>query len=203
MSAVRPSPRAAGVAEAPRIIRREEAATHHQAQDALRVAKERSESLLRRAEATAHEEGLRGFALGVRTARCEQAEIIVQTLVERDAYLASAEQQLVSVVVNAVRKIVGSFDDFSLTRAVVSSALASVRQQASATVRVAAGHVDELNAVVDELKALCPHLTVLKIVGDALLPPGTCVLVSDLGTVSTDIDGQLRAIEAAVARATR
>lgn len=183
-----------------KIIRRESVALWADAQAVLADAQRRADELLGEARLGVAEERMRGYAAGMREARYEQAQIMVDAVMRRDAYLAAIEEHLVGVVLSAMRKITSEFDELARTRIAVTNALAALRNLTVATIRVNPAHVDELRALKDRLFHICPYLRVLEIESDPRLESGACMLISDLGQIETDLESQIRAVEHAVAR---
>lgn len=181
-----------------KILRREDASLWAKGEALLARTRVHADAILAMAHVSADEERMRGFSAGVNAARSEQAQLILDMVARRDMYLGSVEKDLIGVVANAVRKIVGEFDDFEKTRIAVAGALKALRKQAVATIRVGPSNYEEIRASADTLMRLCPNLEVLEVEMDPRLKPGACTLISDIGVVETDIETQIRAIESAI-----
>ncbi|MES2772085.1 MAG: type III secretion system stator protein SctL [Pseudomonadota bacterium] len=183
-----------------KIVRREEASLWAKGDALLARTRVHADAMLAMARVSASEERARGFAAGESAARSEQSQLIIDAVARRDLYLSGVEKELIGVVANAVRKIVGDFDDFERTRIAVVGALKALRKQSLATVRVGPSNYDEIRAAAEELAKLCPNLEVLDVEMDPRLRPGACTLVSDIGVVESDVETQIRAIENAIGR---
>jgi type III secretion protein L len=181
-----------------KILRREEVSLWSKGEALLARTRVHADAILAMAHVSADEERMRGFSAGVNAARSEQAQLILDMVARRDMYLGSVEKDLIGVVANAVRKIVGEFDDFEKTRIAVAGALKALRKQAVATIRVGPSNYEEIRASASILMRLCPNLEVLEVEMDPRLKPGACTLISDIGVVETDIETQIRAIESAI-----
>lgn len=181
-----------------KLIHREDAACWKQGRDWLEQAEREAQALLAKAKECALAEEMRGFATGLDQARSEQAQLILDAAVRRDAYLATVETDLVGVVTHAVRKIFAEFDDAERVRIVVANALRALRNQNQVKVRVHPSQQAALQSSVETLMAACPNLKVLTVESDSRLRPGMCSLSSEIGVVETDLETQLHEIERAL-----
>lgn len=184
-----------------KIVRREEFAFWKTGQQCLELAQADARTIIATGQDNAVREEARGYAEGRRRAQQEQAQITLDMIGRRDAYIANVEVELIAVVMNAVRKIFSEFDDAERARIVVSKALHTLRNQTQATVRV---HPDQYEAVrrsADALTSVCPNLRSFAVESDPRISPGSCILSSDIGMVETDLDTQINAIEASLTRA--
>ncbi|MDM0030159.1 type III secretion system stator protein SctL [Variovorax saccharolyticus] len=175
--------------------------------DALRTAEEimesaRQEAAAVRAEAQVEAQEVVRSAVerGRADAEGQAVTLTMEAVLRRDAYLASVEGQLAGVVTTAVRRLIDGFDEMTLARSVVTSALLALRGRTEATVRVSPVQLDAIKSHGIELRRRCPGLDVIEFVADPSLPVGACVVISEMGTISTDLASQLHAIESAVAR---
>ncbi len=104
------------------------------------------------------------------------------------------------VVLEALQKIIGQFNDKELVFRVVRKALESVRSQRRVSLRVQPGQVDALKTRLDEILREFPGLDCIDVIGDSRLQPGDCLMESEMGVVDASVDRQLDAICRALRR---
>lgn len=133
----------------------------------------------------------------------EKSRLILQAIASRDAYMAEIEGELVGVVINAVRSIFADYSDHERATMAVGKALKALRHQTQATLHVHPSHHEALCAAVTRLLRDTPPLQTLVVERDSRLKPGAFLLSSDMGTVESDLESQLRAIENALTRSVK
>lgn len=134
----------------------------------------------------------RGFEEGQEKAQRQATEQMLLFSGRVNDTLAKLEEELVEVVINAVRKIVRSFDQEERVREAVQSGLELVRGSHKLLVRV---HPQQQMAVAAQLDAIPHRFSSLEVVGDAHLAEDDCILESDIGIVNAGLDLQLQVIE--------
>lgn len=179
------------------IVRAAELAVWRQAEEAMSAAKAQAAAIVEAAQAAYEAERKRGYQAGVEQAQSECAQHIAEQTARVDEYFTDIQHRLVDVVMQAVRKIVGEYDDRERVVLSVRNALAIVRNQKQITLRLHPGHVEHVKARTTELLSDYPGVGLLDVMADNRLAPGTCVLESDIGMVEASTDVQLAAIEAA------
>lgn len=139
-----------------------------------------------------------GYQDGLNKANAEIAEHIRETVGRTIAYIGETEKKMANIVLIALRKILGEFDDEQLTIAVVHQGLNALRGQQKATLRIAP---DMVEAVEQDLQQAgsqqIPHFNVIP---DKQIDPGRCVLESNIGVVECSIADQIEAIKSFVAK---
>jgi type III secretion protein L len=136
----------------------------------------------------------------VSEAKEEMAEQMFMNVSQSIDYFAGIERDVAKVVIQAVRKILGEFDDDELTIRMVRNALGAVRNQQQITLRIAPGLVEQVKERVHELLSVNTSLVNVQVVGDARLGVGDCLLESELGVVEASLESQIHALEQAMAR---
>lgn len=139
-----------------------------------------------------------GWEAGREQAAIEQATLIHQTRLRCDAYFRQAEQQLIEVVRQGVRKVLGHYPDIELTIAAVRQALAQAVQQNDLVLRV---RPDQLAQVREQLQGLLQPFAgtgPVQLQADARLAQGGCVLETAMGIIDASIEGQLAALHRAL-----
>ncbi|MPM23309.1 Yop proteins translocation protein L [bioreactor metagenome] len=187
----------AQVAPGQRIVRADDVAAWGDAQALLASARQQADAIVARAEAELEAERQRGYEEGLAEARMEQAEKMIDTVSRTIDYFARVEEDMVGLVMAAVRKIIDDFDEADRVHIVVKNALSVVRNQKQMTLRLHPQQVDVVRARVNDLLAAYPGVGYLDIVGDGRLTKESCILESEIGLVEASIDSQIKALEGA------
>ncbi|NJN46700.1 MAG: HrpE/YscL family type III secretion apparatus protein [Candidatus Competibacteraceae bacterium] len=164
----------------------------------LADAQRRAQDILAQAEQVYEEQKARGYEDGMDEAKQEMAEQMLDTVGRTVDYFAQVEKRVAAVVIAAVRKILGDFDEQELTVGVVRNALQVVRTQKQVTVRVSPGQEQALRERLDEILAGYSGVSYLEIVPDHRLNRGGCILETDIGVVEASVEVQLQALEQAI-----
>ena len=139
-------------------------------------------------------ERARGHAEGRAAGAEEAARLLAETAARANAHLAGLERELPALVHGLVAEILGSFaPDERLARS-VRQAVARLRPDAEATLRVAPGDVESVRAALADLDA-----GPIQIEADPALAPGESCLRSAVGSVELGIEAQLRALRVGLA----
>ncbi|MCK5895596.1 MAG: type III secretion system stator protein SctL [Cocleimonas sp.] len=133
-----------------------------------------------------------GIAQGEEESRKQLAEQMLKASSDTLMQLAKVENDLLQVVVNAVRKIIEDYDDDALALAMVRNGLKLVCNSQRVVVRI---HPAKIEKLVEGLTHLQQNLDFLEIMPDEGLLEGDCVLESDIGIVRASLSEQLQHIE--------
>lgn len=185
------------VAPGTRVLRRADVAALVDASALVDAARLQAREIIAGAEAVLEAERQRGFAKGVAQARAAQAEQMIETVGRTVEYLANVETEMVTLVMDAIRKIIDNYHDSERVHILVKNALSVVRKQKQVTLRLHPEQVDGIRALVSELLLLYPGITYLDIAADARLKMDACILESEIGTVETSIEDQIGALRSA------
>lgn len=198
--ALTPRRQAASLDPAAKILRGEDHATLVQAQALLDNAHAQAEAIVAGAQDAFEAERKRGYADGKQEALLDQAEKMIETVGRTVEYFAGVENEMVDLVMAAVRKVVDGFDDQEKVMIVVRNALAVVRNQKQMTLRL---HPDELETVrgrINDILAAYPGVGYLDLLADGRLERGACILESEIGMVEASLEGQIEALRGAFQR---
>src|SRR5690606_8100908 len=185
---------------AARVLRAAEHAALVQAQTLLDEARAQADANLAGAQEAFEAERRRGYEDGKQEALLDQAEKMIETVGRTVDYFASVENEVVDLVMAAVRKVVDGFDDREKVMVVVRNALAVVRNQKQMTLRL---HPDEIEVVrerINDILAAYPGVGYLDLVADSRLARGACILESEIGMVEASLEGQIEALRGAFQR---
>ena len=180
-----------------RVVRASEIATLVEVEALLATARAQADAIVENARAAFEQERQRGYQEGLAEARMDQAERMIDTVSRTVDYFAQVEQEMVALVMGAVRKIVDGFDDEARVLTVVRNALSVVRNQKQMTLRLHPSQVEIVRGHVNELLAAYPGVGYLDILPDGRLEPAACILESEIGMVEASIEGQIAALQGA------
>lgn len=195
---VRLTDRPLSLAPDKRLLKRADYQTFVMAGQILEAARRETEE--RRAEAE-REQARRhqaGYEQGLAQARLEMATQMLETVERTVDYLGVLEHRIVDLVMMAVRKVLGEFEDTELTGRVVRQALQVLRNQPQATIRVCPAQADRLQQRLHELLAGYNSLRLVEVVPDPRLERGDCILETEIGVVDGSLETQLGALERAL-----
>ena len=163
----------------------------------LEAARIQADAVIAGAKDAFEAERERGYADGREEALMDQAEKMIDTVSRTVEYFAGIEEEMIELVMGAVRKVIDGFDDHEKIMIVVRNALAVVRNQKQLTLRL---HPDEVAVVREQLNPLLaafPGVGYLDIVADARLARGACILESEIGVVEASLEAQMKALRKA------
>lgn len=178
-----------------KVIKASEYAQLLEANALLAAARAKAEAIEREAAEAYEQKKLEGYQDGLEEGKLEHAEKMMETILSSVEFIEGIEKTLVSVVNQAIRKIIGDMDDKERVVRIVRNALNVVRGQQKVTVRVAPA--DEA-AVLEALAAMTSSASgssFLTVMADARLEKDSCILESELGVVDASLQTQLRALE--------
>ena len=196
------TPRASAgrVDPAARVLRGAELAAWADAEQLLAQARARADEIIGGAQAAFEAERQRGYEEGREAALLDQAEKMIETVGRTVEYFAGVENEMVELVMSAVRKVVDGFDDREKVMVVVRNALAVVRNQKQMTLRLNPAEVDTVREQINDLLAAYPGVGYLDILADGRPARGACILQSESGMVEASLEGQIQALRQAFQR---
>lgn len=183
-----------------RVLRAADQAAWADADALLAQAREQADAIVGGAQAAFDAESQRGYEEGRESALLDQAEKMIETVGRTVEYFAGVENEMVELVMAAVRKVVDGFDDREKVMVVVRNALAVVRNQKQMTLRLNPSEVDTVREQINDLLAAYPGVGYLDILADGRLARGACILESEIGMVEASLEGQIQALRQAFQR---
>lgn len=170
------------------VVRADEAEKWFSAAAYLAEARRQCEQIAAQARLALEEHRVRGFEAG-RLAGVEQAaRLIAETKAAVDDFVAQMHDELITVVVEIVREILGSFEPDDLAARAVARALNEMR---AGTALVLMTAPEEMESIRARLTALVEDDDRLTIVSDAQVARGRCMLWSEFGQIDVSVDAQL------------
>lgn len=198
--ALTPRKLAASLPPGTRVLQAADIASLVQAQAVLDNAHAQAEAIVAGAQEAFEAERRRGYEDGKQEALLDQAEKMIETVSRTVEYFAGVENEMVDLVMAAVRKVVDGFDDVEKVMIVVRNALAVVRNQKQMTLRLHPAEIDGVRERINEILAAYPGVGYLDLLADARLARGACILESQIGMVEASLEGQIEALRGAFQR---
>jgi type III secretion protein L len=182
------------------VLKAADAAEYFAAEKIVAALAEREREIEARAEelyARSREEGYRD---GIAAGKKEYAAKIMETVMGSVEYLEHLETSLVRIVGEIVRKLLGEMEHGEMVTRLVRQALRTVRGERRVTVRVSSKDEAAVRAGLAELlqRRDAGGGDFLDVLPDPDLPPGSCVLESELGVVEASLETQLKNLENAL-----
>ena len=149
----------------------------------------------RRACDAAVEQGKRhGEAEG----RKRAAALMADTVAAAQGQLRVSERRLIAIVMEAVRRIIGEFDDTELTSRLVRKLVAEAERQGRIRLRVSPGQLTTVRDLVGRMPNRPGDVELVEVVADPSVDDRACRMETELGFVETSIDAQLEVLQAAL-----
>jgi type III secretion protein L len=128
---------------------------------------------------------------------------VADALEARDRLLTESQEQLARVAIRVAEKIVGERlrDEPSTIVSIVAEALKNVRCERDLIIHVNPEHVAEVRQRLDRLQAAAGGARTIQVAASAAVPPGGCIVESELGTIDARLETQLNCLEKALRRA--
>lgn len=136
-----------------------------------------------------------GYEAGLNQVKENQSQIILKTLEKCREYLINSKLQLTKIVIQAIRKLVGEFDDVELALKITNQAIDSVSNQREIILRVAAEQENDIKARLDDIRQQHPEIIHIEVTADERVEPGGCLLETKIGVIDATLKNQLTAIE--------
>ena len=165
------------------------------AQDIILAAQEEADRIREQARKEYQQELERGYREGLEQAQMEQVERMIENASRMVDFFSTVEQRMVSLVMQAVRRIVADFDDHERVMTVVQSGLAVMRNQKQLTLRLAPEHLETVRARASELLEKFPGVGMIDFVSDSRLKGDAAIFESEIGVVEASLEAQLAALE--------
>jgi type III secretion protein L len=177
-----------------KIIRAEDFWAYRLASEIVHEGFQRRESMVHAAESAYVKEQERGYSEGRRKAQAEHAQRMMEIVHSTILYFVSVEQQVAALVFDAVKQIIGDFDNKEKTMAVVRSAMTAVRGQKHIILKVHPDHAAFLQGELKTLQQAFPMVAHIDIVAQADIALDACIVVTDIGTAEASISAQIAAL---------
>ena len=181
-----------------RVLKAEDYAMVLQAADLVKQAEKEAQKIVDDAKAAYESEKARGYEDGSEEGKAKQSEKMIGAMIESVHYFSEVENKLVDIVMSSTKKILDSFDDVELTQGIVRQALDKVRNESKITLRVYPEHAEAVRTKLREITANYANIGFIDVVADSHIPETACKVETEMGSVDTSIDLQLRALRTAL-----
>ena len=149
----------------------------------------------RRARDAAVEQGRRD---GEAEGRERAAALMADTVAAAQGQLRASEKRLIAIVMEAVRRIIGEFDDSELTARLVRKLVAEAESEGRIRLRVSPGQLTAVRDCVRRMPGRIGGVELVEVVADPSVEDRACRMESELGFVDTSVDAQLEVLQAAL-----
>ena len=141
-----------------------------------------------------------GREAGEAQGRETSARVVADTVAAAESYLHKSEKRLVGIVMGAVTRILGEFDDVELATRMVRQLVGEVEEEGGIRLRVSPAQTGAIAETARELEAAFTGVRAIEVIGDPEVADGACRMQTELGFVDTCIDAQLQALREALER---
>jgi type III secretion protein L len=188
------TPSSVAPAESVRLLKAKDWAIYCQADELLKKAEEEAERVKLQAKEAFEQEKKLGYAQGLEDGRLELSEQMMDTVTKALDYLESLEGDMVTLVKEAIKKILGGLPDQEVITGVVRKALSLAQSQRRVILRVSNQDKPFVQEKLAEFMRDYASIEFVDLVGDSRLNPGDCLLESELGVIDTGLGTQIKAI---------
>ncbi|MCE2870503.1 MAG: hypothetical protein LW714_03705 [Oxalobacteraceae bacterium] len=115
-------------------------------------------------------------------------------------HFSKVEDQMVDLVLDAVRRIIDDYSDHEKIRMVVKSSLSLVRNRRQISIKIHPSNIDTIQLQVADLLEKYPGIERLEVITDIQLSKDGCVIESDIGQVEASMSGQIDALRESLSR---
>lgn len=177
-----------------KILKAEDYSAYLKVHEVIALAKKKAEGIVKDAKTAYENEKQRGYEEGMEAGNQKISELMIESAARSVKNFEEFENDVIEVVGDALKKILGEFDNRELISRVVKNALATVRNQKKVTVIVNPTDSDFVHERVNELLALYPAINTIDVLSDARVQAGGCKIETEMGVVDATLDTQLEAI---------
>jgi flagellar biosynthesis/type III secretory pathway protein FliH len=126
-------------------------------------------------------------------------EILATATARADELVRSNEPGLIKLAVRMAEKIIGDHlrADPATLVGIVAEAMKSAGRQRSLTIQVHPDAAEMLRGRVEELRARVPSAREIWVEENVAVPPGGCIVQSEIGSIDAKLETQLRCLETA------
>ena len=181
-----------------RVLKADDYAVILKAEELVEQVRIEAQKIIDDAKAVYESEKARGYQDGSKEGKAAQAEKMMDAMIESVNYFSEVETKLVGIVMSATQKILSGYDDIELTKGIVKQALDKVRNESKITLRVCPQHADEIRRQLKDITANYSNIGFIDVVPDSRIPEAACRVETEMGSVDTNLDLQLQALQTAL-----
>ena len=182
-----------------KIIKADEYRTLLEVREALDNVEAQLQRMRRENEEVYRQQKEAGYNDGFNEARQRQAEQIFTTAAQVIDYVSSVEQTLVNIVMSTIRRIFSDYDNAEIVAQLVQKGLRQFRDQTRIRIHVPAGdNALQMREKIENILAPAADLALADIIENPAVSATGCRLESDMGSVESDLETLLQAMETAL-----
>lgn len=144
------------------------------------------------------DEKQRGYDDGVASGEAKIALELADLAAQGARFVDRLEAKMPDIISDAVRQILGRFDNTDLVVLTANKALRMFRKETAVSVKVAPSELETVRARIDELKQGNESITYIDVVAEPRLPADGCIVESEFGSVDAGIEAQLAVLDRAI-----
>lgn len=178
-----------------KVLKAVEYSRYLQAAELVAAAKEKAQKIQDEALDAYESEKKRGYNDGLDKVRSQQSQLLIEAQTARDAFLVNSEQKLANLVLEAVKSILQSYDQTTLTLNITRQAISHARHQKSITLKVHPSIVEEVNERIQDILSELTDIGFIEVVGDQRVKTAGCLLETETGVIDATLESQLSALK--------
>ena len=140
----------------------------------------------------------RGFEQGKQDAeaagRQAAAALMASSAAAAQRFWKKSERRLVGIVVDAVRRVIGEFDDTEVAARMVGRLICEVRDEGKIRLRVSPALLADVETRILEIKQHYPDVEAIEVIQDAAIEEDGCCIETELGIVETSVEAQIESL---------
>lgn len=140
----------------------------------------------------------RGKRDGVSAGTAQVAALMTSTSAAAQAYWTKSERRMVDIVIEAVRRIIGDFDDSEVVAAIVGRLIGEARDEGKIRLYVSPSCCGAVENRVRDACRLYPDVGAIEVIGDAAVDVHACRVESEFGVVETSLESQIESLQRAL-----
>lgn len=178
-----------------KVLKAVEYSRYLQAAELVAAAKEKAQKIQEEALDAYESEKQRGYNDGLEKVRSQQSQLLIEAQTARDTFLVNSEQKLADLVLEAVKSILQSYDQTTLTLDITRQAISHARHQKSITLKVHPSIVEEVNERIQDILSELTDIGFIEVVGDQRVKTAGCLLETETGVIDATLESQLLALK--------
>ncbi len=177
------------------LLAQEEVALCTQAVDLLEKARARCSALAEDAQREFEHQKKRGYDDGIKQGQAAAALHHIKTVLATLDYYDQSQQQLVTIVMNCLRRLIIDLPAEERFYQLIGKALEELKQQPRIVLQIHPRDRQAVEAALPKLQALMPIGSKIEVRTREELVPNSCILESPLGLVDASLESQLMILE--------
>ncbi len=186
----------------PKVLKREVYEATRDARDVVTVAQERAKQIIEEAERQRDAIREQARQEGIEQGLTEWNRILAQARQRSEELVKGWEDTMLRLSIRVAEKIVGEqlrlHPDTIV--GIVREVLKSIRPGKHLSIQVNQAEAPQVRARIERLKEALGSSSEIEIVASASVPPGGCVIESELGIIDARLETQLKCLEDALVR---